>query len=454
MKDCDRLASAILLRADGVLRGEDSPTVEEHVRACSACASRERETRARIALLRSLPRSVAPEALDRAVGAEIGALESSPQEARGRLVSRWLSRLGRVPVPDALDERVRGEIGGFVPSGRGRLLRFSAAAAAAAAALLLVWTALFSAEEPLRGASLVVRDVGPDRLRNPVALGFAAGPVAEVVPPAPSPSPVDGGRRPARPRSESAGPTIPADALPLPATGLGSLAVTPRGLAFVGEREMTISRDGVLLRKLVEKVTCDGAGEPELEPVRLDGWGAEEFRAAGRAAEWAEFANSYAGAAAFFATKRDFAVVDSALLLGNYTIEEGAGPGSILDRPAGRARFRRNFDGRTFSVAWDVETGLVLEVEESASSGRPLVAMKYLSVQYAPRAASPPAVSVEPAAEVPPPNYLPRSLPPGFRYRRAFGRTIPGGDTARVDEFTDGIERLFLVQRPAGGPPS
>ncbi|MGH7150054.1 MAG: hypothetical protein ACREIU_05125, partial [Planctomycetota bacterium] len=236
--------------------------------------------------------------------------------------------------------------------------------------------------------------------------------------------------------------------------GLGSLAVTPRGLAFVGEREVTISRDGVVLRKFVEKVESAGTAEPQLEPTGLNGWDAEEFRAAGRAAEWADFANPYAGRAGFYATNRDFAVVDAALLVENYTIEEGAGSATILERPVGRARFRRNFDGQTTSVAWDVETGLVLEVEEDASQGRPVVAVRYLSVQYAPRPASPPSVAVGPAEEEPPPGYLPHSLPAGFRHRRAFGRRIPGGEQARVDMFTDGIERLFLVQRPSPGATS
>ncbi|MCI0586370.1 MAG: hypothetical protein L0323_05975 [Planctomycetes bacterium] len=446
MKDCDRLATALLFRADGGPPGEDSAAIERHVRDCSACASRERETRARIGLLRSLPRTAAPEALDRAVEAEIAALEASPADSRERLVSRWLSRVGRLPVPAALDARVLQEIGGSAPSARRRLFGLSAAAAAAAAALLLVWTALFSTEEPLRGATLVIRDVGRDEMRNPGALGFAPGPSRELVS---LPPPQDPRRRVAS--APPPGSRVSADALPLPATGLGSLAVTPRRLAFVGEREVTISRDGVVLRKFVERVKGDGTGEPKVEPIRLDGWSAEEFRAAGRAAEWADFANSYAGRTGFFATNRDFAVVDAELLLENYTIEEAQGPAPILDRPTGRARFRRNFDGQTLSVAWDVETGLVLEVEESPSPGRLAVAMRYGPVQYASRPSPSPPVVVEPAEEEPPPGYLPHALPPGFRHRQAFGRQIPGGETARVDEYTDGIDRLFLFQQPAPG---
>jgi hypothetical protein len=446
VKDCDRLATALLFRADGGPPGEDSAAIERHVRDCSACASREREARARIGLLRSLPRTAAPEALDRAVQSEIAGLEASPADSRDRLVSRWLSRLDRIPVPAALDARVLGEIGGFVPSARRRLFGLSAAAAAAAAALLLVWTALFSTEEPLRGATLVVRDVGREEMRDSLAVGFAPGPSREVVSLPPSQGTGGWTRRVAS--APSSGSRVSPDALPLPATGLGSLAVTPRRLGFVAEREVTISRDGVELRKFVERVKGDGAGEPGVEPIQLDGWTAEQFRAAGRAAEWADFANSYAGRRGYFATNRDFAVVDAALLLENYAIEDAQGPTPILDRPTGRARFRRNFDGQTFSVAWDVETGLVLEVEESPSPGRLAVATRYLSVQYASRPSAPPPVAVEPAEEEPPPGYLPNSLPAGFRHRRAFGRDLQSGEKARVDEYTDGIERLFLFQIP------
>ncbi|HET6204007.1 MAG TPA: hypothetical protein VFI25_14545 [Planctomycetota bacterium] len=175
MKDCDRIAGELLYRADGVGRSGGAAALEAHVAGCSTCAARERDARARIALLRSLPRAPVPGSLDRAVSAEIEALGTAPVEARSRFVSRWIARLARIPVPVALDERVRGEIRGASPVGRVRLLRFSAVASAAAAVLVAAWTLLFSGEGGTRTASFVVREVSPEAFRNPVALDLASG---------------------------------------------------------------------------------------------------------------------------------------------------------------------------------------------------------------------------------------------------------------------------------------
>ncbi|HET6204006.1 MAG TPA: hypothetical protein VFI25_14540 [Planctomycetota bacterium] len=240
---------------------------------------------------------------------------------------------------------------------------------------------------------------------------------------------------------------------PLPASQLGSLSVTPANVALEGIRLHSTDREGTV-RTFREQVTRDGRGGGDIELVEIDGLGAVEFQSAGRAAEWISFANLYALQKSYLAKYRDFTVVDPELVLDNYAIEVSPYSPPVLGRSTGQARFRRKSDGRAFEVVWDLETGVVLDAQEFDDANHLVARTQYVSITFPP-APSPPGHLVTHGAPVDediPEGYRPGALPQGFRARRAYAAQIPGGEKARVDEYTDGIDRLFLVQRPQTSP--
>ena len=236
------------------------------------------------------------------------------------------------------------------------------------------------------------------------------------------------------------------EAVPLAQATLEHLATAPAHVAIHGVRLHEVETP-IGIRSIEDEITTDGQGGIELVLRGWNGLSKEDFVGMGLEGEWDTHVLEYDRRERYTARFRDFAVADTADAVGNYEIEFDANPQSRFGRPAFRTVFTNRHSGRSYELLWDAQTAVVLASVERSGTGAPLSRTQYLEFEIL---ASPqPILDVPLTKIVPPEGFAPRLLPQGYRHVEAWGLDDPAEGLLRVDRYTDGIDHLFVAQRPS-----
>ena len=167
------------------------------------------------------------------------------------------------------------------------------------------------------------------------------------------------------------------------------------------------------------------------------------------------------GREGFFFRYRDFQVRDRGLFHRNYRVTSLDEEVQVAGRTCERYRIERKFDAqRSYEVAVDVETRLVLAVEELDPRGTVLSSVVYESFETQPDHSQ--AIWFRPAqregeldwrddlgAQLDRPVHRPKLLPAGFQLRGAATVSDRQTDWLKLT-YTDGVETLFFLTELPG----
>jgi hypothetical protein len=232
----------------------------------------------------------------------------------------------------------------------------------------------------------------------------------------------------------------------------GLLAHAPERVAHRGVRriESHYAIDGAVHDiAYTEEIVTDGLGGFLIEPLSAIGEVPPSFMH--RLRMRIGFAFQY----------RDFRVRDLELFEDNYQFVRGGRPVIVAGRSASEfvVKSRVN-EGRFYTVAMDLATGLVLRCVEESAEGQVLASMEYLTFEDAPDLAgvamyqrSNAEVDLDPQgdlyAELGFEPLIPTDVPEGYRLSRLSRVLDPTGRRWAKLTFTDGVESLFFLN--AGG---
>jgi hypothetical protein len=234
-------------------------------------------------------------------------------------------------------------------------------------------------------------------------------------------------------------------AIPLAQSTFERLASAPAHVAIQGDRLHTVETP-IGLQTAEDRITTDGAGGIDLVLLAWNGLSEDDFAAMGQAAQWDAHLVEYHNRRRFTTRFRDFAIADPDDAARNYEIQLDPNPQSFLNRSAARAVFVNRHSGRSYEILFDLQTSVVLVVVERDASGVEVSKTEYLSFAIVP---DPAPILDTPLQKVPAPEgFAPMLLPLGYRHAEAWGLPDPPGEDLRVDRYTDGIDHLFVVQRP------
>ena len=253
----------------------------------------------------------------------------------------------------------------------------------------------------------------------------------------------------------SCGPAASSPAeVPLEFVGLlERAAASPRSVAFSGDRRWTsrTAVGGVVHElTLLEHVAADGHGRRALEPVDVLG---------NLALPREMFLEQQRARAAFSLQYRDFEIRDLPLFLRNYEIAPSESQPVVAGRPCAEFTARRaDGGGRTYRVALDLETGLVLAFDEHSEDGGQSVSMAYERIAFGEPQGTERWIESDRSLSVDPQSveagalgfaaHMPAIAPDGFALIEARVRgTAPleQGPTLTL-VYQDGVESVFVVQ--------
>lgn len=197
-----------------------------------------------------------------------------------------------------------------------------------------------------------------------------------------------------------------------------------------------------------EQIASDGEGSFALEPLETltDVAGGKQT-----------FELMQRQRAKFLVRYRDFTVRDQALFLRNYALHDRGASESVAGRACSLFGVERLDGSRSYELAVDDETGLVLSVHERDAQGRSLSRVVYETLELRPdlskivfhRSTLDEVEHVldRPLAEIFETAVLaPRLLPAGYELREATTLTDDQGERWAKLVYTDGVETLFFAQ--------
>jgi len=204
-----------------------------------------------------------------------------------------------------------------------------------------------------------------------------------------------------------------------------------------------------------ERITTDGQGRFALEPL-------EAHQAS--AGEWAQFELVQRVRQGFLFRYRDFVVRDPERFARNWSTHTLTRTEVVAGRDCALYHVERlQGEPRTFELALDPETGLILASREHDAGGRLVAEMRYETLQLAPDLStvawhqasnlerpvdSVPALATELGVRC----LEPRLLPAGYGPIEVATVEDGAGTTWLKHTYSDGIETLFFLQalEPAG----
>jgi hypothetical protein len=231
------------------------------------------------------------------------------------------------------------------------------------------------------------------------------------------------------------------------AQGPFSGLVAERGtVAHAGERTIEVHDALGLVVAHRERIVTDGAGRFSVRPIEAlssvsDDW---EFRQINREG--------------YLFRYRDFAIRNQAQFERNYRLTDLGLEATVAGRLCRHYLVERTRgEARSFKLAVDVASRLILQVEERDADGRLATSMTYTTYEEAPELST--AVWFESVHEethlaVDDPSGLrPRRLPEGFVPHEAV-RLRSGEEEWIRRTYTDGVETVFFLHRTREGRPA
>jgi len=232
----------------------------------------------------------------------------------------------------------------------------------------------------------------------------------------------------------------------------------PWNTRYQGERRVTLSVDlesGERVQtQYIERVSSNGQGKFNILPLQAE---TPVFP------DEPTFLTLQGRREGFFFRYRDFRIRNLELFRKNYRHLDAGSSVIVAGRQAWEVRFvRTGPGGRTYAVAFDLETGLVLRCNEYGERGVLLAALEYTSLDLDP--------DLSGVAFFVPGNdevsfnlgsgegqsilgfkpYLPKAIPAGFVLHETASVSDDMGNRWFKAGYTDGAEMVFFLHRERG----